>query len=91
LVNGPKSEYGYLMYGNQYINLDNMLPNFYFEHVFMSPYNDMSPSGYLMNHREDVYLENGYRILKETYLEVESLDTYMNKSFVLDNQNIILD
>jgi len=77
------------MVGNVYVNLDEGLQNHFFEYDFGQ--NGIAYRGYKINHLEDVYLMNGKKILKETYLEVETLNTYLNDPAALTAENIFIE
>lgn len=44
-----------------------------------------------MNSREDVFLQNGNRVLKETYMEIETVSMYQKNDRALKSSNIMLD
>ncbi len=44
-----------------------------------------------MNWWEDVLLEHGNRILKETYMEIETVSLYKKNDWILKSSNIMLD
>ena len=50
-----------------------------------------SQFGYRMNSWEDACLEGGFRILKETYMEAETVTAYQNNPKFLNADNISLD
>lgn len=79
LVNGANTKAGFLMNGHTYANFDLGLINFFFESDFISEKHEwkyFQNFGYRMNAREDLFLQNGNRVLKETYMEIETVSMY---------------
>jgi hypothetical protein len=91
LINGQNSEIGFLINGETYCDLNQGLINYFFETHFDPPEKrHFLQFGYRINKNEDMMLENGFRILKETYMEVETVSSYQNnpKSLTADNINL---
>jgi hypothetical protein len=74
--------------GTEYCNLDQGLINYYFEHEFSSRVYTKQQVGYTLNHKEDVSLENGNFICKETFLESSSISHIEKEE--LTNLNVSL-
>jgi len=81
------------MFGNLYLNLDDGLQNYFFEWNFgENLYSGEQYWGYWMNWEEDIYLFGKSRkIVKEIYLEVETLSNYLKNPKYLRKDNITLD
>jgi hypothetical protein len=47
--------------------------------------------GYRMNDKEDIILLNGQKILKQTLLEVSTLNTYLRNPHALNKSNIVFE
>ena len=82
------------MFGNLYMNLDEGLSNCFFEWDFSKTYfySGENYRGYRMNINEDIcLLGKRQKILKETYLEVETLTNYIKNPKSLNADNVTID
>lgn len=81
------------MFGNLYLNLDHGLQNYFFEWDFSeNPYVGEHLRGFWMNWNEDIYLYGkSWKILKEIYLEVETLSSYLKNPKYLNSKNLTID
>ena len=87
---GPNSKAGYILNDDVYINLDTCLNNFFFEHNFQD-YSMQDQKGYRINGTENIILENGWLITKETIIELWSIDDLISEKIVLNSNNITLE
>ncbi|CAI2364011.1 unnamed protein product [Moneuplotes crassus] len=85
---GKNSRFGYIWCSEYYVNLDLGLKNFYFEHYY---YGASSSKGYLINKKEDLFLSSSVLITKETIVEVNSLDGYLQNGPNITKNNINLE
>ena len=80
------------MLGENYCNLDHGLTNHFFETKFsFSKDRYKSCIGPRVNFAEDIILLNGQRILKETYVEIETVMMFKNDISCINAKNIIID
>ena len=89
-VNGPQSRAGIILNEDTYVNLDKGLINYFFEYIFQSyTFNDQN--GYRINPEEDLVLEYGNIITKETIIEVSALDDLIDETSTITPENINLE
>jgi hypothetical protein len=87
-INGPGSKSGYILNGETYVNLDTGLINYFFEYTFTSTCFYDQDGGFRINRNEDIILEYGDFILKETLIEVASLDEIISGYMKITEANI---
>lgn len=91
-LNGPNTKSGYIIDEDKYVNLDNGLTNYFFEYTFYSyAWQYSSRNGYKINKNQDVILENGALITKETIIEVTALDEIIQEITEIDDSNVSYD
>lgn len=73
-LNGTGSKSGYLLLKETYVNLDFRLINYFFETKFDSYSQVPEKFGNRINKGEDLILYYGKKIMKETFIEIESVD-----------------
>jgi len=92
VIMGKNTTTGFLMMGQNYCNLDVCLTNFFFETKFIFTQDrHRAYIGKRINHNEDIVLLNGERILKETYVEIETVMIYKRNIDCINSNNIIID
>lgn len=90
-IQGKSSQNGYILTDDLYINLDDGLINYFFEVTFKPPRNDRANFGFRMSEEEDLILEDGSILMKETLMEVQSLDELVAGTEILKKNNISLE
>ena len=85
---GANSRFGYIWCNDYYVNLELGLKNYYFEHYL--GYFSFN-AGYLMNKKEDLFIEGFNIVTKETLVEVISLDNYIKNGHSITKNNINLE
>jgi hypothetical protein len=73
-INGAGTKAGFILNGATYVNLDTGLINYFFEYEFTANSFYEQISGNRINKKQDLILEYGSVITKETLIEVISLD-----------------
>ena len=77
------------MNGDIYVNLDKGIVYYFFEYNFQNfTFNDKN--GYRINTNEDLILEYGTIITKETLIEVSALDDLIDETSTITPENINL-
>jgi hypothetical protein len=90
-INGPGSKAGFILNAETYVNLDTGLINYFFEYEFTSTAFYEQVNGYRINRKQDLILEYGNVITKETLIEVLSLDEYILCETSITEVNINLE
>lgn len=90
-IYGPGSKAGYILNGDTYVNMDKGLINYFFEYNFPNTGFYEQRCGYRINKLEDIILEYGNIITKETLIEVNSTDELICKSTDITEGNINLE
>jgi len=81
---------------NTYFDVDEGLQSYYFEFDFPAPpYDELGKSraclGNRMNEREDIILLEGRRIMKETFIECETVMNFLDYGEQVSEDNILID
>lgn len=90
-IYGPGSKAGFILNGDTYVNLDKGLINYFFEYDFNSNAFYEQVSGYRINKDQDLVLEYGNIITKETLIEVASVDELKDGYEKITEENINLE
>ena len=89
-MNGPQSKAGFILNGDTYVNLDKGIVYYFFEYNFQnSTFNNRNK--YWINTKEDLILEYGTIITKETLIEVSALDDLIDVTNTITPENINLE
>jgi hypothetical protein len=87
-VTGRDSDSGYILNGNKYINMDQILDNYFFDVEFGNYYKEnLLLNGYKMSKNEDVLLCFGMILLKVSYIDAKTVD-YLMGTEKLTEENI---
>ena len=90
-IYGPGSKAGFILNGDTYVNLDTGLINYFFEYQFTNYGFYDQTCGYRINSPQDLVLENGNIITKETMIEVAALDDLVDEIEQITEENINLE
>ena len=85
-INKPGWEFGVVLSGSHYINLDIGLVNTYFDHDFSDYPWSSNEQGFKMDRSENVILYKGELLMKEMYSEWEVLQSLINGDIVYDEK-----
>ena len=88
---GAKSKAGYIKNGDTYVNLDKGLINYFFEYDFVNQGFYDQKGGFTINKNEELILEYGNIITKETIIEVNSVDDLNDEVTQINEENINLE
>lgn len=88
---GHNSQAGYILNGDTYVNLDKGLINYFFEYEFYNSGFYDQRAGYKINKDEDLVLEYGNIITKETMIEVSATDDLIDETTIITPENINLE
>jgi hypothetical protein len=87
-INGPNNRAGFILNDETYVNLDTGLINYFFEYKFTNALFYGQTGGYRINDKQDLILEMGNLITKETLLEVASLEELLYDTVQITEENI---
>jgi hypothetical protein len=87
-INGSNNKAGFIMNGSAYVNLDRGVVNYFFEYEFTNNGFYEQTGGYKINEREDVVLEYGNLITKETVAEVTALQELIRGEVQISEETI---
>jgi hypothetical protein len=90
-MNGPNNKAGFILNGDTYVNLDKGLINYFFEYEFPNTSFYDQVGGYRINEKQDLILEYGNVITKETLIEVTSLEELIWEMSTISEENINLE
>jgi len=90
-INGYRSKAGFILNGDTYVNLDTGLINYFFEYDFVNQGMYEQKGGLRISKNEDLVLDYGWVITKETLIEVYSLEDIVRYDDHITEDNISLE
>lgn len=89
---GSGSTTGYICNKDNYVDLDIILKNYFFDINFSEHFEDeYLINGYKFNKQEDILLCKGKVILKVTYIDTQTIDNFYAQKETLNEENIYLE